>query len=117
MEGPDLVTEGIANGVAVANLDNDLFPDIFFATSSSNQVWWNNGDQTFTGGVLLGNENDTDVALADLDGDRDADAFAVRRSVGGVPNGYWPSLTGLFILQMPSLPPGGGPCWRSCASG
>lgn len=88
-EGPTLVMDGIAGGVEAADLDGDALPDVFIATSGSNQVWWNNGDRTFTAGALLGNENDTDVALADFDGDRDVDAFVVRRAIGGAANGYW----------------------------
>jgi len=89
LDGPELFMDGIAGGVAVANLDGDGLPDIFIAGSDSDQVWWNNGDGTFTGGALLGNENNTDVALADLDGDGDQDAVVARRGLGGAPNGYW----------------------------
>jgi len=39
---------GYATGVAVADYDNDSWPDIFVASVTGNQLFHNNGDGTFT---------------------------------------------------------------------
>ncbi|MBW7883635.1 MAG: VCBS repeat-containing protein, partial [Caldilineaceae bacterium] len=87
--GPTLPVDGVNNGVGLAHLDDDAFLDIYFATSQANVVWWNKGDKTFTAGAGLGSENDSDVALGDLDDDNDIDAFVTRRLTTGLGNGLW----------------------------
>src|SRR5207245_8724929 len=43
--GKDL---GFSLGVAAGDYDNDGFPDLFFCNASSNVLYHNNGDGTFT---------------------------------------------------------------------
>lgn len=87
--GPLLVTSGVNSGVAIADLDNDSHLDIYLATSEANVVWWNNGDGFFSAGTGIGDQNDTDVALGDFNGDGDVDAFVTRRITGSAANGVW----------------------------
>ncbi|MCL4858857.1 MAG: VCBS repeat-containing protein [Caldilineaceae bacterium] len=87
--GPLLVTAGVNSGVAIADLDNDGHADIYLATSQANVVWWNNGDGFFSAGTGMGDQNDTDVALGDFNGDGHIDAFVTRRITGSAANGVW----------------------------
>jgi hypothetical protein len=74
--------------VALGDLDNDGDLDAFIVNAGSgssteqpNKVWLNDGNGTFTdSGQSLGGANSWGVALGDLDGDGDLDAF--------VANGY-----------------------------
>ncbi|MCI0534972.1 MAG: FG-GAP-like repeat-containing protein, partial [Verrucomicrobiales bacterium] len=74
-----------ANGVAVAfgELDDRPGPDAFIVRGSlgrANQVWLNDGNGSLTeSGQNLGNAELWDLALADVDGDEDLDAFTVGR--------------------------------------
>lgn len=77
--GQLLDNDGINNGVGLADLDSDGWLDIYFASSRADAVWWNNGDQSFTVGLLADERSDSDVALGDLDGDGDLDAYVSRR--------------------------------------
>jgi hypothetical protein len=83
-------------GVALADLDDDGDIDAFVANGAysggnPNKVWLNDGTGQFTdSGQSLGHNNTGAVALADLDGDGDLDAFAGNhpiwqnnRNVGG----------------------------------
>jgi len=75
---------GVANdrwgfGVAVADYDNDGWPDIFVANFGRNRLYHNNHDGTFTdvaekAGVTLGNWSDG-AAWGDYDGDGRLDVF------------------------------------------
>ncbi len=78
--GPTLPTAGSNNGVAIAQLDTGTTSDVYVASSQSNTVWFNNGDRTFTAGPGHGSTNHTGVALGDLDGDDDVDAFLTSRT-------------------------------------
>ncbi len=78
-------------GVALGDLDGDGDLDAFVANSGiygdQNKVWLNDGTGTFTdSGQSLGNTHSADVALGDLDGDGDLDAFVTNWSD---PNKVW----------------------------
>jgi hypothetical protein len=87
-----------AEGAALGDLDGDGDLDAFFAnyailnqdvdrgTSQPNTIWWNDGQANFTdSGQRLGLARSTDVALGDLDGDGDLDAFVTNEG----PNEVW----------------------------
>ena len=66
-------------GVAIADYDNDGWPDIFVANYGKNRLYHNNHDGTFTdvgekAGITLGNWSDG-VAWGDYDGDGKLDLF------------------------------------------
>jgi len=75
---------GVANdrwgfGVAIADFDNDGWPDIFVANFGKNRLYRNNHDGTFTdiaekAGVTLGNWSDG-ATWGDYDGDGRLDLF------------------------------------------
>jgi len=71
-------------GVALGDLDGDGDLDAFIANwypqgSRPNQVWLNNGNGVFTNsGQRLGSLYSLDVALGDVDGDGDLDAFVAN---------------------------------------
>ena len=74
-----------SRGVALADLDGDADLDAFVATAGGNAVWINQGgDQGGTpgnfasSGQSLGSAFTEDVALGDLDGDGDPDAFTAN---------------------------------------
>ncbi len=75
-----MVGNSTASAVALGELDAIPGPDAFVTYSSpvsGNKVWLNSGTgQFYDSGQDLG--NDLDVALADLDGDNDLDAFVVN---------------------------------------
>ncbi|MFZ0548542.1 MAG: VCBS repeat-containing protein, partial [Candidatus Promineifilaceae bacterium] len=68
--------------VQLADLDNDSDLDAFVAEFGPNTVWVNQGGvqggvigQFTDSGLTLGNQTSNGVALADVDGDNDMDAF------------------------------------------
>ena len=66
-------------GVAVADYDNDGFPDLFVSNFGKNRLFHNNHDGTFTdvaekAGVVLGNWS-TGATWGDYDGDGKLDLF------------------------------------------
>jgi hypothetical protein len=66
-------------GVAIADYDNDGWPDIFVANYGKNRLYHNNHDGTFTdvgekAGITLGNWS-TGVTFGDYDGDGKLDVF------------------------------------------
>jgi FG-GAP-like repeat len=86
-----------AQGVALGDLDGDGDLDAFFANNSvmtleadtdtpqPNTVWWNDGRGNFTdSGRRLGLSHSTDVALGDLDGDGDLDAWVTNHDANQV---------------------------------
>jgi hypothetical protein len=72
------------NGLALGDLDGDGDVDAFVANDynapEANQVWFNQGDGTFSSGQALGTADGNAVALGDLDGDGDLDAIVATLS-------------------------------------
>lgn len=71
---------GYGHGVAVGDIDNDGFPDLFITRWRGYSLYHNKGDGTFddvTERSGLGGERDwpTSAAFADLDGDGDLDLY------------------------------------------
>jgi len=88
---------GVANqrwgfGVAIADYDNDGWPDIYLSNFGKNRLYHNNHDGTFTdvaehAGVALGNWS-TGATWGDFDGDGRLDLFVpgyVRYDLSGEP--------------------------------
>ena len=69
------------NGLAVADVDNDGKPDLYFVTQlGSNQLWRNLGDGNFEdvtarAGVGLADQISVAASFADVDNDGDADLY------------------------------------------
>lgn len=67
----------VANGLAVADLNADSYPDVIIGNKGQNQVYINQQDKTFqdeTDSFFPKNEDATqDLKLADIDGDGDQD--------------------------------------------
>jgi len=80
-------------GVAIADFDNDGWPDIFVANYGKNRLYHNNHDGTFTdvaeqAGVTLGNWSDG-ATWGDFDGDGRLDLFVsgyVHYDLGNQPS-------------------------------
>ena len=75
-------------GVAFADLDDDGDQDVVVASYGNvpDQVWLNEGHGQFAPGMNLGDGRSTNLALADLNGDRKLDAFFTSRHVA---NSVW----------------------------
>ncbi|KAL6043835.1 DUF642 domain-containing protein [Balamuthia mandrillaris] len=73
-------TDYASFAVAMGDLNNDTFLDIFVTTTSSepNAVWLNNGDGTFALSQELGRDSSSGVVLVDLNGDGALDAFVTN---------------------------------------
>ena len=76
-----------ASAVALGDLDSDGDLDAYITASYSgaetNRVWANSGSGTYTdSGQALGTNASTDVALGDLDGDGDLDAYVANNAQG-----------------------------------
>ena len=80
-------------GVALGDVDGDGDLDAFVAndqypSGQANKVWLNNGSGTFSdSGQSLGSSHSWDVALGDVDGDGDLDAFVAN--FYNEPNEVW----------------------------
>ncbi len=79
-----LIESQFGQGIAVGDLNDDGFPDLFVANIGKNAVWINLGDGTFSNGQDVISEITeeaqwtTSALIADLDGDTAADIFATN---------------------------------------
>lgn len=74
---------GFGCGLAVGDVDNDGFPDLFLANLGTNVLYMNNGDGTFRDATApsgLGRERhwSTGAAFCDIDNDGDLDLYVAR---------------------------------------
>ena len=73
---------GYGQGCAVADTNNDGFPDLFICNHGENVLYNNNGDGTFSDVTheagLHGQQWSTSASFADFDGDGDLDLYSVN---------------------------------------
>ncbi|MGB0386777.1 MAG: FG-GAP-like repeat-containing protein [Ardenticatenaceae bacterium] len=84
----------ISGDVALGDVDGDGDLDAFIAngvfSSQASKVWRNNGLGVFTdSGQSLGSSESAGVALGDMDGDGDLDAFISNGVSSGQPHKIW----------------------------
>lgn len=85
--GDSLGLGSIAEDVTVGDVDGDGDLDVLFGESSfpsgkPNQLWLNDGNAQFTLSGSIGSANTGGIALGDLDGDGDLDAFEANIRFG-----------------------------------
>ncbi|MEZ6133754.1 MAG: FG-GAP-like repeat-containing protein [Pirellulaceae bacterium] len=77
-----LMQAGYCQGVAVGDIDNDGFDDLYVAAFGDNGLWHNNGDGTFTEVTQAAGVNvaawSTSCAMADINLDGNLDLFVVN---------------------------------------
>jgi enediyne biosynthesis protein E4 len=97
-----LADAGFGLGVAVADYNNDGFPDLYLNNHGPNVLYRNNGDGTFTdvtdqAGVGNGDQVGAGAAFLDIDSNGNLDLYAtnylvfdysmhVQRSIDGIPS-------------------------------
>jgi hypothetical protein len=68
-----------STNAVLGDLNGDNTPDIFFTQETGNEVWLNNGAGVFrNSNQVLKSVESSSVALGDLDGDGDLDAFVTN---------------------------------------
>ncbi len=72
-EASGLASNGYGMGVAVGDIDNDGWPDLYVTNFGSNQLWRNRGDGTFEDRTLMAGVDDSrwSTSAIFLDFDRD----------------------------------------------
>jgi tetratricopeptide (TPR) repeat protein len=87
-ESPDTEDRSFTQGIAVGDVNEDGFPDLFVLNYGPNTLLINNGDGTFSDRSHLLRENDessewsTSGAIADLNGDALADLLVINYCLG-----------------------------------
>lgn len=84
-------------GLAAADFNGDLMPDLAFANGSPNELFINQGGGTFAAGQTLGDADSRAVVIADFDGDGQLDLLFANADGPSVP--YRGLGDGTFVAQ------------------